>query len=95
MGVQRWDGRIDLLWSFIASAPAEMVEQSGQRPPTLAGATIGFTLSSVSDRSGVPAEKIPPPGLKLITRHLRGKNINCDYRKAPKLAPRPQERETM
>lgn len=52
MGVQRWDGRIDHLWSFIASAPAGVAAPSGQRPPSPAEAkTVGFTLSSVAEHS--------------------------------------------
>lgn len=56
MGVQRWDGRIDLLWSFIASVPAGVAALGGQRPLTPAEAkTVGFTLSSAAEHSGVPA----------------------------------------
>lgn len=56
MGVQRWDGRIDLLWSFIASAPAGVAAPGGQRPLTPAEAkAVGFTPSSAAERSGVLA----------------------------------------
>lgn len=35
------------------------------------------------------------PGSNLITPHLRGRNIECDYRKDPKLAPCLSDSETM